>query len=41
MSLDFGLSFDVIVTLEVLSHVADQTAFIRKLGGASYDLVGI
>jgi 2-polyprenyl-3-methyl-5-hydroxy-6-metoxy-1,4-benzoquinol methylase len=32
MSLDFGsAAFDVVVTLEVLSHVADQQAFIRKL----------
>ena len=32
MELDFGMhSFDVIVTLEVLSHVADQTAFLKKL----------
>lgn len=32
MSLDLGArSFDVVVTLEVLSHVADQTAFIGKL----------
>ena len=32
MDLDFGAnSFDVIVALEVLSHVADQRAFIRKL----------
>lgn len=30
--LDFGeATFDVIVTLEVLSHVLDQKAFIRKL----------
>lgn len=32
MALDFGkTAFDVIVTLEVLSHVFDQKAFIRKL----------
>lgn len=32
MALDFGkATFDVIVTLEVLSHVFDQQAFIRKL----------
>ena len=32
MNLDFGrISFDVIVTLEVLSHVADQKAFLEKL----------
>ena len=32
MHLDFGLgAFDVVVTLEVLSHVADQQAFVRKL----------
>jgi len=32
MNLDFSANaFDVIVTLEVLSHVADQPAFIRKL----------
>jgi 2-polyprenyl-3-methyl-5-hydroxy-6-metoxy-1,4-benzoquinol methylase len=32
MELDFGTDcFDVVVTLEVLSHVADQRAFIRKL----------
>lgn len=32
MALDFGkATFDVIVTLEVLSHVFDQKAFIRKL----------
>lgn len=32
MALDFGRStFDVIVTLEVLSHVFDQKAFVRKL----------
>lgn len=34
MLLDFGReAFDVIVTLEVLSHVADQTAFLDKLAG--------
>src|SRR5690606_17852896 len=32
MALDLGESrFDVIVTLEVLSHVRDQKGFIRKL----------
>jgi 2-polyprenyl-3-methyl-5-hydroxy-6-metoxy-1,4-benzoquinol methylase len=32
MDLDFGANyFDVIVTLEVLSHVSDRRAFIRKL----------
>jgi SAM-dependent methyltransferase len=32
MKLDFGLRrFDVVVTLEVLSHVADQRAFVNKL----------
>jgi 2-polyprenyl-3-methyl-5-hydroxy-6-metoxy-1,4-benzoquinol methylase len=32
MGLDLGSGrFDVIVTLEVLSHVADQAAFVRKL----------
>lgn len=32
MDLDFGsAAFDVVVTLEVLSHVADQQAFTRKL----------
>jgi 2-polyprenyl-3-methyl-5-hydroxy-6-metoxy-1,4-benzoquinol methylase len=32
MHLDFGLrAFDVVVTLEVLSHVADQQAFLTKL----------
>lgn len=32
MALDLGTeAFDVLVTLEVLSHVADQRAFIRKL----------
>jgi len=32
MALDFGAAaFDVIATLEVLSHVADQPAFIAKL----------
>jgi SAM-dependent methyltransferase len=32
MKLDFGLRrFDVVVTLEVLSHVADQRAFVSKL----------
>ena len=33
MSLDFeSAGYDVIVSLEVLSHVADQAAFIRKMG---------
>ncbi|MBB3234479.1 class I SAM-dependent methyltransferase [Phyllobacterium endophyticum] len=32
MQLDFGLEeFDVIVTLEVLSHVEDQAAFVAKI----------
>jgi 2-polyprenyl-3-methyl-5-hydroxy-6-metoxy-1,4-benzoquinol methylase len=32
MSLDFGQgTFDVVVTVEVLSHVADQEAFVRKM----------
>lgn len=32
MSLDFGNgTFDVVVTVEVLSHVADQAAFVRKM----------
>ncbi|MBB3237381.1 class I SAM-dependent methyltransferase [Phyllobacterium endophyticum] len=31
MQLDFGRKFDVIVTLEVLSHVANQQAFVTKL----------
>lgn len=32
MTLDFGkAAFDVVTTLEVLSHVADQPAFIAKL----------
>ena len=32
MTLDFGdARFDVVVTLEVLSHVADQPAFIAKI----------
>jgi 2-polyprenyl-3-methyl-5-hydroxy-6-metoxy-1,4-benzoquinol methylase len=30
MGLSFG-TFDVVVTLEVLSHVADQPSFVRKL----------
>ncbi|EHK55632.1 class I SAM-dependent methyltransferase [Allomesorhizobium alhagi] len=35
MKLDLGSSpFDVVITLEVLSHVADQPSFVRKL--ASY-----
>jgi 2-polyprenyl-3-methyl-5-hydroxy-6-metoxy-1,4-benzoquinol methylase len=34
MGLDFGRgAFDVVVSLEVLSHVADQPAFLRKLAG--------
>lgn len=34
MALDFGREkFDTIVTLEVLSHVFDQKAFINKLAG--------
>jgi 2-polyprenyl-3-methyl-5-hydroxy-6-metoxy-1,4-benzoquinol methylase len=32
MEVDFGSpTFDVVVTLEVLSHVADQEAFVRKM----------
>ncbi|KXF77772.1 hypothetical protein ATN84_07475 [Paramesorhizobium deserti] len=31
MKLDFGGTFDVIVTLEVLSHMPDQKAFVDKL----------
>ncbi|MGQ0533485.1 MAG: class I SAM-dependent methyltransferase [Caulobacteraceae bacterium] len=32
MTLDFGATeFDIVVALEVLSHVSDQTAFISKL----------
>jgi 2-polyprenyl-3-methyl-5-hydroxy-6-metoxy-1,4-benzoquinol methylase len=32
MTLDLGVeTFDVLVTLEVLSHVSDQAAFVRKL----------
>lgn len=31
MELDLGNDFDVVVCLEVLSHVADQPAFVRKL----------
>jgi 2-polyprenyl-3-methyl-5-hydroxy-6-metoxy-1,4-benzoquinol methylase len=32
MALDFGAGqYDVVVTLEVLSHVADQSAFVAKL----------
>jgi 2-polyprenyl-3-methyl-5-hydroxy-6-metoxy-1,4-benzoquinol methylase len=32
MALDFGVkSYDVVVTLEVLSHVSDQEAFVAKL----------
>ncbi|CAN7519414.1 class I SAM-dependent methyltransferase [Phyllobacterium sp. LjRoot231] len=31
MELEFDQKFDVLVTLEVLSHVADQPAFIAKL----------
>ena len=31
MNLDFGInSFDVVITLEVLAHVADQRAFLKK-----------
>ena len=31
MNLDFGTnSFDVVITLEVLAHVADQRAFLKK-----------
>ena len=31
-NLDFGInSFDVVITLEVLAHVADQRAFLKKL----------
>jgi SAM-dependent methyltransferase len=34
MDLDFGTAeFDVIITLEVLSHVADQPAFLSKIAG--------
>jgi 2-polyprenyl-3-methyl-5-hydroxy-6-metoxy-1,4-benzoquinol methylase len=34
MDLDFGgAPFDVLTTLEVLSHVADQPAFVRKMAG--------
>jgi SAM-dependent methyltransferase len=34
MKLDFGVRcFDVVVTLEVLSHVVDQRAFVQKLSG--------
>jgi 2-polyprenyl-3-methyl-5-hydroxy-6-metoxy-1,4-benzoquinol methylase len=33
MTLDFKQQFDVIVTLEVLSHMADHPAFIAKLAG--------
>jgi 2-polyprenyl-3-methyl-5-hydroxy-6-metoxy-1,4-benzoquinol methylase len=31
MTIDVGDDFDVVVTLEVLSHVADQPAFMRRL----------
>jgi 2-polyprenyl-3-methyl-5-hydroxy-6-metoxy-1,4-benzoquinol methylase len=31
MTLDLGHDFDLVVTLEVLSHVADQPAFVAKL----------
>jgi SAM-dependent methyltransferase len=31
MDLEFATTFDVVVTLDVLSHVADQPAFISKL----------
>ena len=31
MSVDVGHDFDVVVSLEVLSHVADQVAFLRRL----------
>jgi 2-polyprenyl-3-methyl-5-hydroxy-6-metoxy-1,4-benzoquinol methylase len=33
MAVDVGSGFDVVVTLEVLSHVADQPAFMRRLFG--------
>ena len=34
MEIDFGrATFDVVVCLEVLSHVADQTAFLEKVAG--------
>ncbi|MGQ0531466.1 MAG: class I SAM-dependent methyltransferase, partial [Caulobacteraceae bacterium] len=34
MTLDFGgKQFDVIVTLEVLSHLADQQAFVARIAG--------
>jgi 2-polyprenyl-3-methyl-5-hydroxy-6-metoxy-1,4-benzoquinol methylase len=34
MNLDFGAnSFDVVVALEVLSHMPDQKAFVGKLAG--------
>jgi 2-polyprenyl-3-methyl-5-hydroxy-6-metoxy-1,4-benzoquinol methylase len=34
MTMDFeGAGFDVVVSLEVLSHVADQAAFLRRLAG--------
>lgn len=34
MTLDFGQAkFDVVVTLEMLAHVADQPAFIEKIAG--------
>lgn len=31
MTVDVGREFDVVVSLEVLSHVADQAAFLRQL----------
>lgn len=31
MALDFGNDFDVVVTAEVLSHVADHDAFVAKM----------
>lgn len=31
MTVDVGTGFDVVVTLEVLSHVSDQDAFLRRL----------
>ncbi len=33
MALDSDVKYDVVVTLEMLSHVADQDAFIAKLAG--------
>ena len=36
MELDFGRgTFDVVVTVKVLSHVADQEAFVRKMNRIS------